>query len=74
MVSGFYALPSAGASEYHTPREGCGNMPLPLLPILAGALLGKATAKKPKKRIAVNGRMKKDGTRGKAYTRRARSE
>ncbi len=47
-------------------------MPLPLLPLLAGALVGNATAKKPKKRVAVNGRMKKDGTRGKAYTRKAR--
>lgn len=49
-------------------------MPLPLLPFLAGALAGNATKKKPKKRIAVNGRMKKDGTRGKAYTRKAKGD
>jgi hypothetical protein len=48
-------------------------MPIPLLPLLAGALLGTAATKK-KKRVAVNGRMKKDGTRGKAYLRKARSK
>lgn len=48
-------------------------MPLPLLPLLAGALFGKAMAKK-EKRTAVNGRTKKDGTRAKAYTRKARSK
>jgi hypothetical protein len=48
-------------------------MPIPLLPLLAGALLGKATTKK-EKRVAVNGRTKKDGTRGKAYTRKAKSK
>lgn len=45
-------------------------MPIPLIPLIAGALLGKAVSK-PEKRIAVSGRKKKDGTRGKAYTRRA---
>jgi hypothetical protein len=48
-------------------------MPLPLLALLVGGAAGRASKKKPKpeKRIAVNGRMKKDGTRGKAFTRRA---
>jgi hypothetical protein len=49
-------------------------MPLPLLPLLAGALMGKSSTKKAEKRVAVNGRMKKDGTRGKAFTRKARSK
>jgi|HubBroStandDraft_4_1064222.scaffolds.fasta_scaffold437903_2 hypothetical protein len=48
-------------------------MPLPLLALLAGAAVGKS-ASKPKKRIAVNGRMKKDGTRGKAFTRKAKGD
>jgi len=47
-------------------------MPIPLIPIIAGALLGKATTKKQKERIAVNGRMKKDGTRAKAHLRKAK--
>jgi hypothetical protein len=45
-------------------------MPFPLIPIIAGALAGKA-ASKPEKRVAVSGRKKKDGTRGKAFTRKA---
>jgi hypothetical protein len=45
-------------------------MPLPLIPLIAGALVGKA-ASKPEKKIAVNGRVKKDGTRAKAHLRRA---
>jgi len=45
-------------------------MPIPLLPLLVGALAGKA-ASKPEKRIAVSGRTKKDGTRSKAYLRKA---
>jgi len=44
-------------------------MPFPLIPITAGALAGKAS--KPEKRVAVSGRKKKDGTRGKAFTRKA---
>jgi hypothetical protein len=47
-------------------------MPLPLIPLIAGAFFGKATTSKPKKKIAVNGRLKKDGTRGKAYLKNAR--
>jgi hypothetical protein len=45
-------------------------MPLPILPLIAGALFGKA-ATKEEKRIPVNGRLKKDGTRSKATTRKA---
>jgi len=45
-------------------------MSLPLIPLIAGALFGKATSK-PEKRVAVSGRKKKDGTRGRAYTRKA---
>jgi hypothetical protein len=44
-------------------------MPIPLIPLLAGALAGKA-ASKPEKKIAVNGRMKKDGTQSKAHLRK----
>jgi hypothetical protein len=44
-------------------------MPLPLLGILAGALGTKALSKEEKK-IAVSGRMKKDGTRSKAHLRK----
>jgi hypothetical protein len=46
-------------------------MPLPLLGILAGALAGKA-ASKQKKKIALNGRTKKDGTRSKAHLRKSK--
>ncbi|HYA17990.1 MAG TPA: hypothetical protein VEF06_11015 [Bryobacteraceae bacterium] len=45
-------------------------MPIPLIPVIAGALLGKASSK-PEKKIAVNGRVKKDGTRAKAHMRKA---
>jgi hypothetical protein len=45
-------------------------MPIPLLPLLAGALFGKAASKQEKK-IPVNGRLRKDGTRGKATLRKA---
>jgi hypothetical protein len=45
-------------------------MPL-FIPLLAAALAGRAT-KKPKKKIAVSGRLKKDGTRSKAHLRRAK--
>jgi hypothetical protein len=48
-------------------------MPLPLLGILAGALGTKALSKEEKK-IAVNGRMKKNGKRAKAHLRKARSK
>jgi uncharacterized membrane protein len=44
-------------------------MPFPLIPIIAGALVGRATAK-PMKRVTVSGRRRKDGTRGKAHTRK----
>ena len=44
-------------------------MPLPLLALLAGAVVGNKTKKK---KIAVNGRIKKDGTRGKAHLRKAK--
>jgi hypothetical protein len=49
-------------------------MPLPLIPMIAGALVGSVAKPKPKKRVAVNGRTRKDGTRGKAYTRRAKGD
>jgi hypothetical protein len=48
-------------------------MPLPILPLIAGALFGRA-AKKEETRIPVNGRLKKDGTRSKARTRKAPSK
>ncbi len=44
-------------------------MPLPLLGILLGAAGTKALSKEEKK-IAVNGRLKKDGTRSKAHLRK----
>jgi hypothetical protein len=44
-------------------------MPLPLIALLAGAAAGKAASKK-KEKIAVNGRVKKDGTRSKAHLRK----
>jgi len=45
-------------------------MPFPLIPLIAGALFGKAGSK-PEKKIAVNGRVRKDGTKGKAHMRKA---
>ena len=45
-------------------------MVLPLLPLVAGAFIGKS-ASKPEKRVPVSGRVRKDGTRGKAFTRKA---
>ncbi len=45
-------------------------MPLPIIPLVVGALLGKASSK-PEKKTAVNGRVKKDGTRAKAHMRKA---
>jgi hypothetical protein len=44
-------------------------MPLPLLGILLGAAGTKALSKE-KKKIAVNGRMKKNGARSKAHLRK----
>jgi hypothetical protein len=44
-------------------------MPIPLIPLIAGALLGKAASKSEKK-IAVNGRLKKNGKRSKAHLRK----
>jgi hypothetical protein len=58
-----------GARNLKMLHKGVFEMPLPLLALLTGAAVGKAASKK-EKRVAVNGRMKKDGTRGKAYTRR----
>ena len=53
-------------AEYNPPI-----MPLPLIPLAIGALLGKAATKKTGKKDlqAVKGRKKKDGTTGKAYIR-----
>ena len=46
-------------------------MPIPLIPLAIGALLGGAASKKDKKDFqAVKGRKKKDGTTGKAYVRK----
>ena len=46
-------------------------MPLPLIPLAIGALVGGAATKKDKKEFqAVKGRKKKDGTAGKAYVRK----
>jgi hypothetical protein len=46
-------------------------MPLPLIPLSIGALLGGAATKKGKGDFqAVKGRRKKDGTTGKAYIRK----
>jgi len=50
--------------------KGEANMPLPLLPILAAAVVGRATKKDTKKQ-AVSKYAKKSGTRVKAYTRKA---
>lgn len=48
-------------------------MPPPLLlGLLTGAGGTKALEKKPKKKIAVNGRLKKDGTRSKAHLRQTK--
>ena len=48
-------------------------MPLPLLlGLLGGAAGTKALERKPQKKIAVNGRLKKDGTRSKAHLRKAK--
>ena len=44
-------------------------MPIPLLAILAGAAIGKATKKTPKRK-AVSGYTKKSGTKVKAYTKK----
>ena len=45
-------------------------MPIPLLPILAAAALGRASKKETKKR-AVSKYTKKSGAKVKAYTRKA---
>lgn len=47
-------------------------MPLPLVSLALGALLGSSTKKKAGKEQfqAVKGRKKKDGTTGKAYIRK----
>jgi hypothetical protein len=46
-------------------------MPLPLIAALAGAAIGRAT-KKERKKQAVSKHTKKNGTKVKAYTRKAR--
>jgi hypothetical protein len=46
-------------------------MPLPLIAALAGAVLGRSTAKKQPKKQAVSKYKKKNGTKVKAYTRKA---
>ena len=46
------------------------RMPLPIVPIALGALLGSAGNKSKKDFQAVKGRKKKDGTTGKAYVRK----
>ncbi len=51
-------------------------MPIPLIPLLLGAVAGKASkgsesAQKSEKQVPVSGRIKKDGTRGKAFMRKA---
>lgn len=45
-------------------------MPIPLVPLAIGALLGSAGNKSKKDFQAVKGRKKKDGTTGKAYIRK----
>ena len=45
-------------------------MPLPLLLGLLGGVGGTKALSKEEKKIAVSGRMKKDGTRGKAFMRK----
>jgi hypothetical protein len=45
-------------------------MPIPLIAALAAAALGRSTKKTPKKR-AVSKYTKKNGTKVKAYTRKA---
>jgi hypothetical protein len=46
-------------------------MPVPLIPLAIGALLGNVV-KKPKKVKAVSKYTKKNGTRVKAYTKKAK--
>ena len=49
-------------------------MPLPLVPLVIGALFGGAASKKGKEDFqAVKGRKKKDGATGKAYVRKKKS-
>lgn len=45
-------------------------MPIPLIPIAIGALVGGAGKKEKKDFQAVKGHKKKDGTTGKAYVRK----
>ena len=47
-------------------------MPI-IIPLIAGLLAGKAASKSEKK-VAVNGRVKKDGTRSKAHLRKAKKK
>jgi hypothetical protein len=46
-------------------------MPLPIIAALAGAAVGRATKKEPK-RQAVSKHTRKSGTKVKAYTRKAK--
>ncbi len=57
--------------DYRSGKERNLHMPLPLIPPIAGALVGKAASGKEEKKIPVNGRVRKDGTRGKATLRKA---
>jgi len=47
------------------------DMPLPLIPLVIGALIGNATKKTPQKK-AVSGYTKKNGTKVRAYTKKAK--
>jgi hypothetical protein len=49
-------------------------MPLPLLPFLAGALVGNGAKKKPAKVQAVSKYTKKNGTKVKATVRKVKSK
>jgi hypothetical protein len=49
------------------------SMPIPVIPLVIGALLGNATKKK-EKRQAVSKYTKTNGTKVKAYTKKAKSK
>jgi len=55
------------------PSADSSIMPLPLIPLAIGALIGSST-KKTKKLTAVSKHVKKNGTTVRAYTRKARSQ
>ena len=62
---GYVGIVLAAEVHYNTHR-----MPIPLIPIAIGALLGSAGNKKKEDFQAVKGRKRKDGTTGKAYVRK----